>query len=96
MEMDVDWEGKMKTVAKLITSFSGREISKLVLAWQVSNLRESTPLKGTSNQGQSRRLLLSVSFNERVLFTGHHMQILSQNTALLMLTFLIHCPPAPL
>ena len=51
MEKDVDWEGKMKAVAKLITGFSGREISKLVLAWQVSNLIQSTPLKGISSQG---------------------------------------------
>ena len=64
MEKDVDWEGKMKAVAKLITGFSGREISKLILAWQVSSLRESTPLKGISNQGhpgECRCPLLSVS-----------------------------------
>ena len=40
VEKDIDWEGKMNAVTKLIIGFSGREISKLVLAWQVSSLRQ--------------------------------------------------------
>ena len=35
MEKDINWEEMMKDVAKKLTGFSGREISKLAIAWQV-------------------------------------------------------------
>ena len=31
----MDWEAEITKVAKEITGFSGREISKLAIAWQV-------------------------------------------------------------
>ena len=37
LEPGVDWEEKMKAIARQITGFSGREISKLAIAWQVSS-----------------------------------------------------------
>lgn len=36
LEGKVDWEAKMKQVAAQITGFSGREISKLAIAWQAA------------------------------------------------------------
>ena len=35
LEKDVDWESEIGEVAKEISGFSGREISKLAIAWQV-------------------------------------------------------------
>ncbi|CAI8021971.1 ATPase family AAA domain-containing protein 3 [Geodia barretti] len=32
---DVDWEEKLTEISRRIEGFSGREISKLVIAWQV-------------------------------------------------------------
>ena len=32
---DVDWERKLTDISRKIDGFSGREISKLVVAWQV-------------------------------------------------------------
>lgn len=36
LESEVDWEGKMKDISGVIIGFSGREISKLAIAWQAS------------------------------------------------------------
>ena len=32
---DVDWEDKLNSIAKMIEGFSGREIAKLLISWQV-------------------------------------------------------------
>ena len=32
---DVDWEKKLTDISEKVEGFSGREISKLVIAWQV-------------------------------------------------------------
>jgi len=37
LEKDVDWQVEISKVAQEIKGFSGREISKLAIAWQVGN-----------------------------------------------------------
>jgi len=34
----VDWEQKFKRISEMIDGFSGREIAKLAVAWQVSSI----------------------------------------------------------
>ena len=38
MESGVNWEGKMEELSEIITGFSGREISKLAISWQVQTI----------------------------------------------------------
>lgn len=39
LQDNIDWEDRIKQISKSTTGFSGREISKLVIAWQVSSYR---------------------------------------------------------
>ena len=34
----MDWEEKFKRISEMIDGFSGREIAKLAVAWQVSSI----------------------------------------------------------
>ena len=38
LESGVNWEGKMEELSEIITGFSGREISKLAISWQVQTI----------------------------------------------------------